>query len=156
MPFTLELDLPAAPATVFRLLTDAHALPRWYRAVDRAERLPDRHGEARLRIRRRLAGTVAVSTVALEDVVPDRSVTLRALDGPTPFTYAYRLEPTPAGTRLRLQGTISAAGLPGPAGRLGHWAEPLFARGMRDNLEALGALARSAEGAAARHATGGR
>jgi len=56
---------------------------------------------------------------------------------PTPFSYRYRVRRVPHGTRLELEGSISAAGLPGPARLLGALAEPLFQRGMRSNLETL-------------------
>lgn len=63
-----------------------------------------------------------------------REVTFTSRSGPTPFVYRYLVEPDGNATRLTLEGTISGAGLTGPAALLGPLAEGLFKRGMRDNL----------------------
>jgi hypothetical protein len=66
-----------------------------------------------------------------------REVTFTSLSGPTPFVYHYLVEPEGPATRLTLEGTISGAGLTGPAALLGPLAEGLFKRGMRDNVGVL-------------------
>lgn len=66
-----------------------------------------------------------------------QEITFASINGPTPFRYHYRLASIPGGTRLTLDGQISAEGLTGPAAHLGGLAERLFERGMKTNLGAL-------------------
>jgi hypothetical protein len=66
-----------------------------------------------------------------------REVTFTSLSGPTPFVYRYLVEPEGDGSLLTLEGSISGAGLSGPAALLGPLAEGVFKRGMRDNLGVL-------------------
>ena len=66
-----------------------------------------------------------------------REVTFTSLSGPTPFVYRYLVEPDGDASRLTLEGSISGAGLSGPAALLGPLAEGVFKRGMRDNLGVL-------------------
>jgi hypothetical protein len=48
-----------------------------------------------------------------------------------------RVEPNGQGSRLVLDGSISAEGLPGPAAHLGPLAGRLFKQGMKKNLQVL-------------------
>lgn len=138
MTFTLELDIAADPAAVFRFIADFTTTPRWYSAVQRVEHVRGTGGVGtKYAVHRQLPTGPAVNTVAVTSYTEGEEITFTSISGPTPFTYRYRVIPTPRGTRLELEGTISAAGLPGPAGLLGPLAERIFQRGMRSNLGAL-------------------
>jgi hypothetical protein len=138
MTFTLDLDIAATPAEVFAFVADFTTTPQWYSAVQRVELVRGNGGVGtEYALHRRLPTGAAVNTVAVTSYLEGQEITLTSVDGPTPFTYRYRVRPGPSGARLQLEGTISATGLSGPARLLGPVAERLFKRGMRDNLGTL-------------------
>jgi uncharacterized protein YndB with AHSA1/START domain len=138
MTFELSLDIAAAPAKVFDFVADFTTMPRWYSAVQRVRRVDGTGGlGTRYEVYRNLPSGAAVNEVAITGISDGEEVTFTSLSGPTPFVYRYRVEPVGEATRLTLEGTISAAGLRGPAVLLGPLAEGLFKRGMRDNLGTL-------------------
>lgn len=138
MTFTLDLDIAATPEKVFSFVADFATTPQWYSAVQRVERVRGAVGVGtQYAVHRQLPTGAAVNTVEVTSYLAGQEITFTSIDGPTPFTYQYRVQPARHGTRLQLEGTISAAGLPGPARLLGPVAEQLFKRGMRDNLGTL-------------------
>jgi uncharacterized protein YndB with AHSA1/START domain len=138
MTFVLSLDIVAPPARVFEFVADFTTMPRWYSAVRRVL-VVEGTGDlgTRYEVHRDLPGGAAVNDVAITSYSNGEEVTFTSLSGPTPFVYRYRVQPVREGTRLTLEGTISASGLSGPAALLGPLAERLFKRGMRDNLGTL-------------------
>jgi hypothetical protein len=86
---------------------------------------------------RSLPGGPAYNDVEVTSYQPESEVTFASTNGPTPFEYRYRVEPTTTGTRLTLDGQISGEGLPGLAGHLGGLAGQLFKQGMKKNLQEL-------------------
>jgi uncharacterized membrane protein len=141
MTFELTVDIAAPAPRVFAFVADFTTMPRWYSAVRRVERVDGTGGVGtRYEVHRDLPGGAALNEVAITSLVDGQEVTFTSLSGPTPFTYRYRVEPRGDATRLVLEGTISGAGLPGPAGLLGPLAEKLFKRGMRDNIGTLAAI----------------
>lgn len=138
MTFELSLTTTAPAARVFAFVADFTTMPRWYSAVRHVRCVHGTGGlGTRYEVHRDLPGGAAVNEVAITGCPDGEEVTFMSLSGPTPFVYRYRVQPLRGTTRLTLEGTISAAGLPGPAGRLGPLAEALFKRGMRDNLGTL-------------------
>lgn len=138
MTFQLRLDIAAAPATVFDFVADFTTMPEWYSAVHRVDRIDGTSGlKTRYEVHRQLPGGSARNEVEITGYQSGREVTFTSMSGPTPFVYRYLVEPDGVATRLTLEGTISGAGLTGPAALLGPLAEGLFKRGMRDNLGAL-------------------
>ncbi|MEV4600560.1 SRPBCC family protein [Amycolatopsis sp. NPDC049253] len=138
MTFELTLTIDAPPEEVFEFVADFTTMPQWYSAVQRVDRLGKDTGVGtRYEVHRNLPGGPARNEVAITDLTPERAVTFTSLSGPTPFVYRYKIEPEQGKTQLTLEGTISAAGLPGPAALLGPLAEKLFKRGMQDNLGTL-------------------
>lgn len=138
MTFQLSLDIAASPATVFDFIADFTTTPRWYSAVQEVDRIGEGSGlGARYEVRRQLPGGPALNEVEITTYESGREVTFTSLSGPTPFVYRYLVEPGGRGTLLTLEGTISGAGLPGPAALLGPLAERVFKRGMKDNLGQL-------------------
>jgi hypothetical protein len=106
--------------------------------VQRVDRTAGTSGlGTRYEVRRQLPGGPARNEVEITTFESGREVTFTSLSGPTPFVYRYIVEPDSQHTRLTLEGTISAAGLTGPAALLGPLAEGIFKRGMRDNLGVL-------------------
>jgi hypothetical protein len=138
MTFTLDLDIAATPAKVFAFVADFTTTPQWYSAVQRVDLVHGGGGVGtEYALHRRLPTGDVVNTVAVTSYTEGQEITLTSVDGPTPFTYRYRVDPAPHGARLQLEGTISAAGLTGAARFLGPVAERFFKRGMRDNLGTL-------------------
>jgi uncharacterized protein YndB with AHSA1/START domain len=138
MTFRLSLPIAASPTTVFAFVADFTTMPRWYSAVQRVDRIGGTHGlGTRYAVHRHLPGGPARNEVEVTAFEEGREVTFTSLSGPTPFVYRYLVEPEEDGSRLTLEGSISGAGLSGPAALLGPLAEGVFKRGMRDNLGVL-------------------
>ena len=138
MTFQLDLDIAAPAEKVFGFVADFTTMPRWYSAVQRVERVGGTRGlGTRYSVYRNLPGGPARNEVSITEYAEGEELTFTSLSGPTPFTYRYLVQPSRNTTRLILEGTISAAGLPGPAALLGPLAERLFKGGMRDNLGTL-------------------
>jgi uncharacterized protein YndB with AHSA1/START domain len=138
MSFTLNLDIAATPEEVFAFIADFANTPKWYSAVQRVERRSGSGGlDTEYAVHRQLPTGAAVNNVVVTAYRDGQQITFTSVSGPTPFTYQYSVDSTPLGTRLELEGTISAAGLAGPARLLGPVAEWLFKRGMQDNLGTL-------------------
>ncbi|MFI6235456.1 SRPBCC family protein [Micromonospora sp. NPDC050784] len=154
MTFQLNLDIAAPAAQVFDFVADFTTMPRWYVAVQRVERVTGTRGlGTRYKVYRDLPGGPALNEVSITKYSEGEEVVFTSLSGPTPFTYRYLLRPSPDTTNLILEGTISAAGLTGPAALLGPLAERLFKGGMRDNLGTLKQLLEKS--AAPRQPSGG-
>jgi hypothetical protein len=138
MTFQLSLPIAASPTTVFAFVADFTTMPRWYSAVQRVDRLDGTSGlGTRYAVHRHLPGGPARNEVEVTAFEEGREVAFTSLSGPTPFVYRYLVEPDGDASRLTLEGSISGAGLSGPAALLGPLAEGVFKRGMRDNLGVL-------------------
>jgi uncharacterized membrane protein len=140
--FTIDIDISRKAHDVFAVLSDIHAMPRWYEAVKEVVELtPEVSGlGARYKIGRTLPGGTVTNEIAVTEYVPDQLFTIESLSGPTPFRYRYTLEPAAEKTRLRLEGRITGDGLPGPLGHVDVLVTQLFKRGMGDNLRKLSQL----------------
>ncbi|MEJ2287484.1 MAG: SRPBCC family protein [Deinococcales bacterium] len=150
-PFTLHTTVERPVEAVFAFLADSENAPRWYEAVVHAEKLtegPVRRGTVYRMVRRLPQGRVE-NRVEVSELEPDRRVTLRSLDGPTPFTYRTTLEPHAGGTRVALEGTVSGQGLEGAAALLAPLASRFFERGMAENLRVLKRVLEAERGSAA-------
>ena len=128
----LTIEIARTPEDVFSYLTDVSNLPSWQGGVKSATLRDGRIEESRSLLGRELRTTLEV----VEREEP-RLFTLRALDGPVPFTVRHALEPADGGTRL----TVTADGdVPGfAAGLLSRHAERQF----RKNFERLKQLLES-------------
>jgi carbon monoxide dehydrogenase subunit G len=115
----LTIEIARPPGDVFAYLTDVSNLPAWQSGVKSATEREGRIEESRSLLGREFDTSLEI----LESEAP-RVFTLRALDGPVPFTVRHELEPTDAGTRL----TVTAEGdVPGfAAGLLARGAERQF------------------------------
>jgi hypothetical protein len=89
---------------------------------------------ARYEIMRSLPNGPAYNDVEIIEYTLNHQVTIESRDGPTPFRYRYRVEPSQEGAMLTLDSIISSAGLSGPAAHLGQLATQLFKHGMKQNL----------------------
>jgi hypothetical protein len=140
--FSLDVDIGRSAHDVFAVLSDIHAMPRWYEAVKEVVALTPGVPKlgARYRIGRTLPGGAVTNEIAVAEYVLDQLFTIESISGPTPFRYRYSLEPTAQGTRLRLEGRITGDGLPGPLAHVDSLVTQLFKRGMGDNLRKLGKL----------------
>jgi uncharacterized protein YndB with AHSA1/START domain len=134
--FHLEIAIDRACEEVFSFVADPTTMPLWYDAVEHVTNTsagPVATG-TRYQITRSLPGGKAHNDVEITEYVTNRRVTLESRHGPTPFRYGFTLTPTRQGTTVRLDGQISGAGLPGPAGHIDQLTTPLFKHGMQRNL----------------------
>jgi len=138
--FTID-QLVARPIdVVFQFLTAVEATPNWYSAVKSVKRVSsDETAQVPLFLFvRELPGGLVTNTVAVSAMEPNRAFELRSIDGPTPFVYRYELEEQPhKWTLVRLIGSISGEGLSVPFKVLQPFAETLFQRGMKGNLQSM-------------------
>jgi uncharacterized protein YndB with AHSA1/START domain len=137
--FTIEIDIDRPPEVVFGYLAQVENTPKWYSAVEKADKLtsaPISTGTY-YRLLRRLPTGPAINDVEITEFVPNSVFTLASRSGPTPFTYRYRLSPQGKTTHLRLEGEISGEGLGRGFGLLAPLAPRLFEPVMRANLATL-------------------
>jgi carbon monoxide dehydrogenase subunit G len=115
----LTIEIARTPEDVFAYLTDVSNLSAWQAGVKSATLRDGRIEETRS-----LLGRELDTTLEIVEQEPPRLFTLRALDGPVPFTVRHVLEPAESGTRL----TVAAEGdVPGfAAGLLAKGAERQF------------------------------
>jgi uncharacterized protein YndB with AHSA1/START domain len=139
MSFQISLDIRRSPSDVFAFIADFRNMPRWYEAVERitATTPASARTGARFRMVRSLPGGAAQNDVEITSYQQYNEISFTSIHGPTPFRYRYRLQPVTTGTRLTLDGDISAEGLPGTAARFGTLANQLFKNGMKKNLQVL-------------------
>jgi uncharacterized protein YndB with AHSA1/START domain len=137
--FTIEIDVDGPQQTVFSYLADGTRTPEWYEAVQTATKTtegPTREG-TRYTFTRVLPQGEVVNEVEVSEFREPSLVTFASRSGPTPFVYRYRVEPTGAGSRVTLEGSITGDGLQGAAALLAPFAGKFFARGMAENLKAF-------------------
>jgi uncharacterized membrane protein len=116
----LTIEIARTPKDVFSYLTDVSNLPSWQAGVKSATLHDGRIEESRSLLGKELSTTLEI----VEQEEP-RLFTLRALDGPVPFTVRHELEPAADdGTRLRVTAEGDVPGF--AAGLLARGAEKQF------------------------------
>jgi uncharacterized protein YndB with AHSA1/START domain len=143
--FTIDIDVDAPQQTVFSYLSDGTRTPEWYEAVRSADKTSEGStGKGtRFRFTRVLPQGEVVNEVEISEFREPDLVTYASRSGPTPFVYRYRIEPTAAGSRVILEGSITGEGVTGPAALFAPFAGKFFARGMTENLKTLKARVES-------------
>ena len=91
----LTIEIARTPEDVFSYLTDVSNLPDWQAGVKSATQRDGRIEESRS-----MFGHELQTTFEIVDEEQPRLFTLRALDGPVPFSVRHELEPAKRGTRL--------------------------------------------------------
>ena len=137
--FRLAIDIRRPPADVFAFIAEPQNMPLWYEAIQQVTKTaanPTGVG-SRYEIVRSLPNGPALNDIEVVEYTLEHQVTIESRSGPTPFRYRYRVEPSHEDTTLTLDGNITNAGLPGPAGHLGGIATQLFKHGMQQNLQQL-------------------
>lgn len=137
--FTIDVEVKAPQATVFAYLADGSRTPEWYEAVQSATKTtggPVTQG-TRFEFTRVLPQGTVVNEVEVSEFEEPRLVAFTSLNGPTPFTYRYRIEPRGNTSRVILEGSITGEGLRGPAALLAPLAGKFFEKGMAQNLRTL-------------------
>ena len=121
--------LPADPSTVFALLRDVEAFPRYTRTVESVTAI----GPERYHWRTRVAGVVYEWDVEIIQSEPPARLTWRSLSG-IANTGRYRLTQVPGGTDLRLviEYTLNSRLLDNTVGRI---AGPMVRRISAEILE---------------------
>ncbi|MCC8967746.1 SRPBCC family protein [Bradyrhizobium sp. Pear76] len=137
--FDIDIQIDRPVANVFDYLKDMEACSRWYEAVRSVDRVSSGStGQgSRFQFKRKIGGKAIDNTVEVTEFHEPDLLTIASVNGPTPFSYRYRLSPSDGGTRLHLTGSISGEGLTGAIALLAPLANTLFKKGMRTNLETL-------------------
>jgi len=137
--FTIKIEIDRPPEAVFGYLAQVENTPKWYSAVEKADKLTTSPVSAGTcyRFLRRLPTGPAINDVEVIEFIPNSVFTLASRSGPTPFTYRYLLSPQDKTTQLRLEGEITGEGLGHGFALVAPFAERLFERGMRANLATL-------------------
>lgn len=137
--FKIEIEIDRPPEVVFDYLAQVENTPKWYSAVEKADKLTSAPVSAGTcyRFLRQLPTGPAINDVEVTEFVPNSVFTLASRSGPTPFTYRYRVSSQSKNTYLRLEGEICSEGLGGGFALVAPFAERLFERGMRANLAKL-------------------
>jgi len=102
---TLTYRVAASPDSVFRVISDVEAQPRWTPEITKVERLPDNAG--RPAYRENFGGFEAMTVIT--ESVPDTRLVKEILPtGPFYGTWTWELVPDGAGTRLTIteRGTV--------------------------------------------------
>lgn len=138
-----EIEIRRPPDEVFACLATPERIPEWNPAIVETRRLTPGPVRVGTRIRqRRTSPTTTFEELEVTELDPGRTLVLTGDLGPLHGTIAYRLHPTPRGTRLENVADLEAGGL----ARL---IAPLAAGRVRSAVaENLAALKRIVEGAA--------
>jgi carbon monoxide dehydrogenase subunit G len=121
------VEIARSPEDVFAYLTDVDNLPVWQSGVHSAELEGEPQAGSRILESRHMLGREMRTTLEIEEYEPARLFTLRALDGPIPFSVRHELEPSGGGTRLTVIGEGDTGILPGfAAGIMARRAEKQF------------------------------
>lgn len=126
---SVHIDRPRGE--VFGTIADPETYPRWNSAVTDVTPLAE---AGRYRILRTLPTGPAENLLEIVSADAPEEVVIRASDGPTPFTYRYRLEEHGAGTDVHLDANVELGGV---AGLLGPVAGRVVRRGVDENLATL-------------------
>jgi len=131
----IHLDTAVHPARpreeVFGTIADAETYPRWNSAVTDVTPLAE---AGRYRMLRTLPTGPAENLLEIVSASTPDEVVIRASEGPTPFTYRYRLEEHGGGTDVQLDADVELGGV---AGLLGPVAGKVVRRGVDENLATL-------------------
>ena len=134
--FGTGVHIGRPPGEVFALVGDPETYPRWNSAVQAV--VPDAGGGGRrFRMQRMLPSGPAENLLEIVRSDPPLEFVIRASEGPTPFTYHYRLEAANDGTDLSLDAEVEISGA---ISLLGPVAKVAVKRGVDVNLGTLRAL----------------
>jgi uncharacterized protein YndB with AHSA1/START domain len=122
--FEATVEIAGPRDDVFAYVADPARFAEWNSAVESVAPL----APGRYLMRRVLPSGPAANELAME-AYPPAGLTLRTLNGPTPFVYRYTFEPVSAGTRIRLEAEVEL-------GRVGALLGPLAANAVKRGVEA--------------------
>jgi carbon monoxide dehydrogenase subunit G len=127
--FETTVEIARPRDDVFDYVADPARFAEWNSAVESVVPL----APGRYLMRRVLPSGPAANGLAIE-AHPPAGLTLRTIDGPTPFVYRYTFEPASAGTRITLQAEVELGGV---AALLGPLAAHAVKRGVEANFATL-------------------
>lgn len=130
--FRTAVRIERPPEDVFQALANPEAYPRWNSAVRSV--VPLGPSRARYRMVRDLPSGTAENVLGVLEARAPEEIVIRASDGPTPFTYRYRLRASDGGTEVELDAEVNLGGV---AGLLGPVAGRAVRRGVDENLATL-------------------
>jgi carbon monoxide dehydrogenase subunit G len=138
MKYALAVEIARPPAEVYAFLADPSNLPRWQDDVHEVRDATGSplHVGARFTEVRTFMGKRVESTLEVTASEPEREFSLRSLSGPVRVAVRHVLEPTQAGTLVKLDGEADPGKLFGLAGPLVRKAAERRARADFERLKA--------------------
>jgi carbon monoxide dehydrogenase subunit G len=124
------IEIARSPAEVFSVLADVRRLPEWQSGCVAVTLESDGPLAVGSRFRQRItfAGKKGDQRVQVDELEPDRVLTLHILSGPLPVRARHVLEQTDGGTKLTVV-------MEGELGALGKLAGPLVRRAAEHQFE---------------------
>lgn len=139
MRYELAVEIARPPAEVFAFLADPGNLPQWQADVEEVRGAPGgplTAGATFTEVRSFLGKRVE-STLEAAAVEPGRELTLRTVSGPVHVSIEHLLEPSGAGTVLRVVAEADPGKLLGLGGPIVRRAAERRARGDFERLKIL-------------------
>ena len=146
--FEADVTIQRPISEVFKYVSKVKNNPRWNSAVVDVERVSSgRKKTDQEYLMQRIIGKKKVENVCrVVEYERNKSLTLKATTGPTPFTYKYSFEKVKDGTLVTLQGKVKKDGL--PFNTSSFVVMHTFENGMSNNLRTLKDILESKESAA--------
>ena len=133
----LTVTIARPVADVYRVLTTPELTPRWSaNAIEEHVTTPGpiAIGSRRRATVRRFGGGTTENEIEVTAIEPERSVAVRSVEAPVPFTSCWTFTPVDTGTRLDWRWDFALSGWMRPFdGLLG----PMLARTFRRDLDRL-------------------
>ena len=136
---TAELSVTIARpvADVYRVLTTPESTPRWSSNAIEEHRTtpgPVGVGSRRRATLRRPGGGTTQNEIEVTAVEPERSIAVRSIEAPVPFTSSWTFTPVDGGTRVGWRWDFALSGWLRP---FDAFVGPIFARTFRRDLDRL-------------------
>jgi carbon monoxide dehydrogenase subunit G len=111
--FELSVEIAKPVHEVWEYLIEPENVPEWQASAFSSHQISDgaMGVGTHLQDERRFLGHRARSEVEVTEFEPERLFTLHGLSGPVRFTVRHRLEPSAAGTRVRVEAEADPSGI---------------------------------------------
>ncbi|MFW9848266.1 MAG: SRPBCC family protein [Candidatus Thorarchaeota archaeon] len=112
--FETNIVINRSISDVFDYVTNAGNNPQWNSAVVKIEKEKECKNElnCEYRMERIIARKRVENRYRVTEYERNKTLTIKTLSGPTPFTYRYSFEPVGKSTLLQLNGKVKEDGLP--------------------------------------------
>jgi len=146
--FETDITIQRPISEVFKYVSKVKNNPRWHSAVVDVERVSGGKSKTDQEyLMQRIIGKKKIENLCrVAEYERNKSLTLQATKGPTPFTYKYSFEKVKGGTLVTLHGKVNEEGL--PFNTSSFVVMHALENGMSNNLRTLKEILESKESAA--------